>query len=106
MIHQGDGTGNFRGSVEKGYPPAGSSVDIPAGTANGLMNPMTAEIHLALHDHGPIAAGMVGADQVSTFGGGCNNETYLEEWGRQGDFFCATTQAAVFPSPMADGGGS
>lgn len=94
-----EGYGHFQGSVEEGSPASGISVNIPLGTANGLMDPMNAEIHLMVHDHGPIIAGLA-VDQLSTFTGGCSNPGYPEEWGgMRGDFFCATTQLAVFPAP-------
>ncbi len=38
----------------------------------GLINPMGADIHLIVRDHGPIIPELL-HEQLSTFGGGCNN---------------------------------
>jgi len=39
----------------------------------GLLNPLTAEVHLVLRDHGPVIPGQV-REQLNTFGGGCDPE--------------------------------
>jgi hypothetical protein len=81
-----NGTGNFSDSVEKGPLPAGLQVnmlDVPAGTANGLIDPMKADIHLVLRTHGPLVASQADV-QLSTF---------------EPCEVCANVQVAEFPAP-------
>lgn len=78
-----NGTGNFNDSVDKGAPPAGLQVNVPAGTANGLIDPMKAEVHLVLRTHGSPVEGHADV-QLSTF----------EECDA-----CTNVQFAVFPGP-------
>jgi hypothetical protein len=40
--------------------------------ALGLLDPMNAEVMLALHSHGPAMTGQTLADQISSFTGGCS----------------------------------
>lgn len=70
----GSGRGNFGGHLRVG-DTAGSGLAEVGGTAVGLLNPMTAEIHLALHSHGPAVPGQVLKEQLTSFLGGC--ETFL-----------------------------
>ena len=77
-----DGIGNFHGSLADGKPPAGISVNIPAGTANGLKNSKKAEVHFVVRSHGPAVAGQAVA-QFSTFEAGCGA--------------CVDVQAVAFP---------
>ena len=55
------------------------------GTGNGLVNPLGAEIHIALRTHGPASADpAILAMQLSTFNGGCPPN------------MCATFAASIF----------
>lgn len=65
-----DGIGNFHGSLADGAPPAGISVNVPRGTANGLKNSKKAEIHLVVRRHGSVVAGQA-VSQFTTFEFGC-----------------------------------
>lgn len=89
-----NGTANFLGSVEKGFPPSGIQLNVPLGTANGLTSPVNAEIHLVLRTHGEPIAGDADV-QLSTFedGAACINVD------GNGDPVCANVQFAVFPAP-------
>jgi len=58
-LQVGDTSGS--GFIEIGMP----------GRAIGLTNPRGAEVHLALHSHGPAVAGETLRDQISSFTGGC-----------------------------------
>ena len=77
----------------------------------GLLDTSKAEIHLAVHPHGPKIPGLVDS-QVSTFLGGCR----IDEWvgllgllgiseealplrGEPGPNVCATVQGAAHPAP-------
>lgn len=58
------GVGDVSGS---GFPEIG----LPPETAVGLTDPWSAEVHLALHSHGPARTGQVLKSQLSSFTGGC-----------------------------------
>jgi len=67
-----------------------------------LTSPETAEIHLALHDHGPLIADAA-ADMLSSYRGGCNDQSipkYYPEiaasFGSPGPNDCGTIQVALF----------
>ena len=62
-----DGIANFVGSLEKGSPPTGIQVNVPAGTANGLKHPKKAEIHLVVRQHGPVDDMGGAVTQLTTF---------------------------------------
>jgi hypothetical protein len=66
----GSGTGNFGGHLRVG-DASGSGLAEIGGPALGLLNPMTAEIQLALHSHGPAVPGQVIKAQLTSFLGGC-----------------------------------
>ncbi len=83
-----DGLANFVGSLDKGNPPAGIQVNVPNGTVNGLKNPMKAEIHLVLREHGTVDAFGEAVDQLTTF----EDAAVCASRGR----VCANVQAAVF----------
>jgi len=70
----GSGRGNFGGHLRVG-DTSGSGLAEVGGTAVGLLYPETAEIHLALHSHGPMVPGQILKEQLTTFLGGC--ETFL-----------------------------
>jgi hypothetical protein len=86
--------GDTRGSgmVEIGFPEL----------AVGLLNPDGAEIHLALHSHGPALTGQELQAQISSYLGGC--ETFLGNDGIAQGFQdvpmapheCSTIQASVY----------
>lgn len=62
-----DGTGTFRTFIPTG----------PSGFwwyGNGLQEPMTAEIHLIVNDHGPIIPEMA-QSMLTTYRGGCTDES-------------------------------
>lgn len=62
------------------------------GSGPGLTNPLGAEIHFVVRDHGPMQTGLLG-EQLTTFGGGCNNAP--EGPGEPGDFACVNLQFAA-----------
>lgn len=62
-----DKVANFHGSLSEGAPPAGISVNVPAGTFNGLKDSRKAEIHLVVRAHGAVKTGEASL-QLSTFG--------------------------------------
>jgi hypothetical protein len=66
----GSGRANFGGHLRVG-DVSGSGLAEVGGTALGLLNPMTAEIQLALHSHGPAVPGQVLKSQLTSFLGGC-----------------------------------
>jgi len=66
----GSGTGSFGGHLRMG-DASGSGLAEIGGTAVGLLNPLTAEIQLALHSHGPAVPGLVLKAQLTSFLGGC-----------------------------------
>lgn len=89
-----DGTATFRTFV-------------PAGTlgyswlGNGLTNPTGAEIHFALHDHGPMIANKVHG-MMSTTREGCTEESLPKIWpavaragGEAGPNKCTMAQFAI-----------
>ena len=70
----GSGLGNFGGHLRVGEISRSGLAEV-GGPAVGLLNPMTAEIQLALHSHGPAVPGQVLKAQLSSFLGGC--QTFL-----------------------------
>ena len=62
-----DGIANFQGSLDKGSPPDGISVNVPAGTANGLRNTLKADIHLVVRQHGAVSDTGGAVTQLTTF---------------------------------------
>ena len=58
----------------------------------GLTNPLGADVHLVLRDHGPVQSGNF-VDQLSTYGGGCTEAP--DGTGTLGDFVCTQPQFAV-----------
>jgi hypothetical protein len=72
----GDGRGNFGGHLPVGDPSGSGLIELGMGNlALGLLKPRTAEIHLALHSHGPAGSGQLLKAQLSSFLGGC--QTFL-----------------------------
>jgi hypothetical protein len=66
----GSGRGNFGGHLAVG-DTSGSGLAEIGGTSLGLIDPLTAEIQLALHSHGPKVPGKTLKAQLSSFLGGC-----------------------------------
>ena len=70
------------------------------GVDHGLIDPQGAEVHLMVHDHGPLQPGLV-PEMRSTFAGGCNFDDPDYPLGTFGIVpqetgQCATIQAALF----------
>lgn len=73
------------------------------GTDHGLLDPHGAEVHLMVHDHGPVQPGLV-PRMRTTFDGGCNFDDPDYPLGTfgippQDVGQCATIQAAIFLAP-------
>ena len=81
---------------------------IPAGDlgyswlGKGLQNPTGAEVHFALHDHGPMIAAEA-QDMLSTSRGGCKEDSLPKLWpasaragGKPGPNKCTMAQFAIF----------
>jgi len=60
----------------------------------GLLNPMTADVHLVVRSHGQLIPTLVG-EQLHTFGGGCNNPDIPPGTGTPGHNTCIDLQFAV-----------
>jgi len=95
VIAAADGTAIFRTFIPTGA--LGYS-----WLGNGLSNPTGAEIHFALHDHGPMIAGEV-LDMMSTPRGGCTEDSLPKLWpasaravGKAGPNKCTMAQVAIF----------
>jgi hypothetical protein len=72
----GDGRGNFGGHLRVGDPSGSGLIELGMPElAVGLLNPLTADVQLALHSHGPAGSGQVLKAQLSSFLGGC--QTFL-----------------------------
>ena len=67
-VSSANGKANFGGHLPVG-DTKGCSPGLPCN--GGLTNPMGADIHLVVRDHGPIIPSML-HEQLSTFNGGCN----------------------------------
>jgi hypothetical protein len=65
-----DGRGNFGGSLKVSDVSGSGKAEIGL-SAVGLLDPRGAEVHLALHSHGPALTGQTLKDQISSFLGGC-----------------------------------
>lgn len=63
----GSGVGNYGAHLS-----VGDTSGVLLGAGPGLTNPRGAEIHLVVRSHGPAIPRLV-AEQISTFGAGCNN---------------------------------
>jgi hypothetical protein len=70
------------------------------GVCTALSDPMGAEVHLVLHDHGPPIAGMV-QDQLHSFDGGCelyiygpDGTTFVDYGSENGTYACFSPQAS------------
>ncbi len=81
-----DGAGHFGSYLATG-DTSGVMIEGP-----GLTNPLGADVHLVLRDHGPLQPGLF-VDALSTFGGGCTEAP--EGTGTLGDFVCTQPQFAA-----------
>jgi hypothetical protein len=64
--------GEFTKVASQQVGPADESANTFLGDVDfGLTNPMGAEVHLVVRDHGPLIPGLV-HEQIGTFGGGCD----------------------------------
>lgn len=70
------GVGDFGGHLRAGDSSRSGLADI-GGIATGLIDPFKAEIHMAIHSHGPKVPGQTLKAQLSSFLGGC--QVLLEE---------------------------
>jgi hypothetical protein len=84
------------------YLAVGDVDEDEAWFGNGLTNPMGAEIHMVINDHGPLIPDMA-ANMLNTYRGGCQDEglpppfpaTAISD-GEPGPNTCRLVQAAVF----------
>lgn len=69
----GSGQGGFGGHLRVGDVSGSGLTEIgfPPESRVGLTNPWGAEVHLALHSHGPAQTGQVLKSQLNSFTGGC-----------------------------------
>lgn len=95
LIAGPDGTGTF-----VTHRPIGEIPQAWIGT--GLTRPETAEIHLVVHDHGPLIQGRE-AEMIGTFRGGCAEESLSDMApdtaradGQPGPNTCALVQDVIF----------
>ena len=95
VVVAADGTATFRTFI-----PAGALGYSWFG--NGLMNPTGAQIHFALHDHGPMIPDKV-QEMMSTTREGCTEESLPKIWpasaradGKAGPNKCTMAQFAIF----------
>lgn len=103
-IVTGAGAASFNDRLGIGEGRDSCLPHFPGGIDYGLQNPRGAEVHLMVHDHGPVQPGLVPVMR-STFAGGCN----FEDPYPRGTFGvppvdsgqCATIQAAIFLAPPA-----
>jgi hypothetical protein len=65
-----DGTATFGGHLQVGDVSRSGLAELGV-PAVALDNPYGAEVHLALHSHGPKVPGQVLKEQISSFTGGC-----------------------------------
>ncbi len=61
----GNGTANYGGHLAIGDTSG-------AAFGNGLTNPLGADVHLVVRDHGPVIRNLA-SEMIHTFGGGCSN---------------------------------
>ncbi|MEN8168574.1 MAG: hypothetical protein ABFR65_14005 [Pseudomonadota bacterium] len=90
VVAAADGTATFRTFV-----PAGPLEYSWLG--NGLMNPTGAEIHFALHDHGPMIPDKA-REMLTTARGGCTDVSLPKSWpasGNAGPNKCTMAQFAI-----------
>jgi hypothetical protein len=81
-----DGAGHFGSYLAVGDTD-GVMIEGP-----GLTNPLGADVHLVLRDHGPVQDGLF-VDALTSYGGGCTEAP--EGTGTLGDYACTQPQFAV-----------
>jgi hypothetical protein len=67
----GSGVGNFGGHLAVGDTSQSGLAELIGGPTVGLLDPMNAEIQMAIHSHGPAVPGPTLKAQLSSFLGGC-----------------------------------
>ena len=67
----GSGVGNFGGHLRVGDTSRSGLAELIGPPTVGLIDPMNAEIHMAIHSHGPAVPGETLKAQLSSFLGGC-----------------------------------
>ena len=79
LVGGGHVTGNGADGTFSGYLPVGDAsgsgmpeIGFPE-LALGLLDPMNAEVVLAIHSHGPAMTGQALVEQISSFTGGCTS---------------------------------
>ncbi|MGB7879156.1 MAG: hypothetical protein WBL31_10370 [Ilumatobacteraceae bacterium] len=95
-----DGVARFRARIEAG-PLLDGWIQV-----QGLDDPMGAEIHLIVNDHGPVIHGL-GREMLSTYRAGCADSSPFPPFfpasaladGTPGPNTCRLYQSAVFESP-------
>jgi hypothetical protein len=82
------------------YLPAGTMADGWFG--HGLTNPRGAEIHIVIHDHGPLIPELA-ANMLTTYRGGCTDGSlpptfpdFTKEFGQTGNNTCKMVQVVQF----------
>ena len=67
----GNGVGNFGGHLRVGDTSRSGLAELTESPTVGLLYPMSAEIQMAIHSHGPAVPGETLKAQLSSFLGGC-----------------------------------
>jgi hypothetical protein len=95
LVADENGRGNFAA-----YLPVGELTDYWFG--NGLTNPRGAEIHIVIHDHGPVIPELA-ANMLMTYRGGCTDGSlpptfpdFTKEFGKAGGNTCKMVQVVQF----------
>jgi hypothetical protein len=95
LVADDRGTGNFAA-----YLPVGDLTDHWFG--NGLTNPRGAEIHIVIHDHGPVIPELA-TNMLMTYRGGCTDGSleptfpdFTKEFGQAGNNICKLVQVVQF----------
>jgi hypothetical protein len=95
------GSGRASFGSHRSVGDAGGSLLAPLGRpAPGVTNPRGAEIHLLVHNHGPVIPEFM-PDMIQTFNGGCQHpggpfpDPLPPEYGAMGPNTCRTIQLSV-----------
>ncbi len=92
------GVGHFGGHLKVG-DVSGSANDLfGLPSPGGLLDPMAAEVHIVLRNHGPAIQGEVN-EQIGSYVGGCDNSfpPFTQIPDEVGE--CGDTHAAIFAPP-------
>ena len=96
LIASADGTGKFSGFIQAGKLKQN-------WYGNGYNNLKTGEVHLVVHDHGPLIPERA-AEMLSTYRGGCTTESLFKTFpeisksdGKPGPNECNLLQVVRFP---------